>query len=289
MEKAISEGKGRIDQDAAGACFAGVDGFTESRCVGPDPAIDFTALLEACNSVWVGLVADGQACATDLECASGTCNDGAASCGGTCAPTAPPDPPTVGENETCDFQAGPRCDDELVCSEGKCVRLPAENQDCLGAACASGLFCAEGKCVKERAAGESCTNSGFFGAGFASDCRGAQVCKGVGIAIFGAPDPATGTCSTPVGVGGSCAAGTGVVSGCFSDLPCDPADQKCKVPPPAGQPCLTGRCDADAWCDNGTCAAEKANGTACEDDDECVSDSCVEGSCAADSATEACL
>jgi len=90
-----------------------------------------------CDSPFTGHVADGEECATDLDCVSGYCSgDALMSDGtpifGTCA-TAP------GISTPCD---GFECAEGLACVSGTCI---APQPD--GASCTSDPQCASGSCV----------------------------------------------------------------------------------------------------------------------------------------------
>jgi hypothetical protein len=75
------------------------------------------------------------------------------------------------------------------------------------------------------------------------------------------------TCKKLIPLGERCTAG----EFCAQSALCDSTTATCRLPIAAGSPCESHiKCDASTFCSSaGTCEAQKADGDACESDDEC--------------------
>lgn len=74
VEASIAAGKIKFDTSAANACLAGLQGIATPACA--TFWADGVAFPNACDNVFAGTVAQGGACANDLECAGDSiCGD----------------------------------------------------------------------------------------------------------------------------------------------------------------------------------------------------------------------
>lgn len=220
----------------------------QGRCVTPCAALSGLQAGERCRDA---------ATFTELD----RCADGLACIGdeGRCA-QAPPagEPCLLGEcaaDSYCDYNG----------SGATCRRRVGEGANCESAACEVGLACTyvddnsgnyQVRCTRRGKAGEPCSESG---------CE-----EGLGCGI-------DGRC-TPLGdIGSRCD-----VVNCREGLLCDYSVSVCAVPPPAGQPCLSGECARGAYCettDVSLCVAGQPRGTACTGHRQCESGYCPAGFC----------
>ena len=169
-------------------------------------------------------------------------------------------PGTRAVGEACVFPSqcsGLACSAHMTC--GTCGVTAAPGGACdESTQCPGGQDCDAGLCVN----GKDVSNRGMLGAscdpahpcGADSDCSGG-VCTAL---------PAAGAACSPEG---SCAQG----------VFCDDQTQQCRVPPNAGQPCLTylGNmlCAEQAYCVNGNCVALPGPGQPCTPSGACAPDS----------------
>lgn len=134
----------------------------------------------------------------------------------------------------------------------------------LGDTCAQGLQCFE-TCVEIpddvviRAEGEACEPQ-------------TEVCESGSACQPPADDPlGATTCIRLPGAGEPCT--IGCQEGLSCDLPEGATERTCLAPPGAGEPCgsYPDPCAADLFCDSSTdtCTQILAEGTACDDDDQC--------------------
>lgn len=315
MKQKVAAGRVSFDGEAAKKCLDEMKKIDPAKCWGANASAEPVNVELLCATVFKGLVANGDDCYTDDECAAGVCHFGDGACPGTCVAYR-----TVGQS--C-AEAGEECAPGLWCNdEDECVARAGENESCEGSSCAdglvcnaelvcvkpaapgaagadcdpsrpceAGLFCDEnetGKCVARQPAGGECFEGSAWGGG---DCQGRQICTGAGLGMDG---DISGKCSVPQDVGGPCVVADEnawyVVSGCYESLLCDPATSKCVARPKAGQPCVDLDCAWDAYCnDEEICVAQKAAGETCEFDEECSSYFCLEnGTCGDDSGENEC-
>ena len=240
------------------------------------------AQLDACSKIPEGSLGNGSPCASDLQCASGSCSvstgsgAGAGSCG-TCQPA-------IADGAACD--QGGACVPGDTCifsaSGATCQKTPALGD--VGAACATNEACkapnhcalaagaTNGSCAAPVAAGGACVES--------TDCASGLLCTGGNAR----------TCNPPLGAGAACVGGDCAVGyQCDADLTCHavvfvapggtcdgderfcsqgrcPIDQTDTATDPTGtcptiiadgQPCdpasTSAQCDAFAACVGGTC------------------------------------
>jgi hypothetical protein len=248
---------------------------------------------QTCDGAGHCLLASGQACSLDSQCALGHCVDGTCcqdtctaackSCAnafGTCTTNVPkysPDAPGCTGTSTCD-------------GSGTC--LAANGQTCAaGTECASGL-CIDGVCCDSACSDPcmGCNVSGHVGTcwnlpQFAVDlsppnaCVAPNSCDGSGHCRSSGGQ----TCSA----GGECATGF-CVDGVCCDSACTAPCKACNVAPNVGT-CSNlwqyandnnpvNACTGTSTCDgNGSC--KKANGQTCAVGTECASGGCVDGVC----------
>jgi hypothetical protein len=215
-----------------------------------------------------GSLADGAACASDFQCASGecrggdvedddlqcgtcaprgavgaACGSGLASCatGTTCRITSGGSTGTcqalAKEGQACDNLNGPSCDRLLQCDNAskKCIPYPKAGAPCEGI-CAGSLRCIGNTCQLAVEAGGACPTG--------VECGGGTLCNAT-----------TKVCEATkrIAVGGACGSGQ------------------------------VGSCDATSYCSSNVCVARVAAGAACDPKGtECVAYStCLGGVCSA--------
>ncbi|HET7502513.1 MAG TPA: Dickkopf N-terminal cysteine-rich domain-containing protein [Kofleriaceae bacterium] len=229
-ERAVAQGRAAIDVAAFARCLIETSG---ARCN--------TAQLEpSCATRFLGTVGDGDACFTDIECASpgatcvASCSD--ACCLGTCQPR---------------FREGETCTDRHSCEPGlQCHRtcLPGDiGSPCTGDRdCDPGAWCdvKAGTCKAAFAAGSACTNL--------LQCSGNTSCVGLS-----ASNQTPGHCLRISEIGDSCDAF------CYGNLFCD--GQTCQPLPDLDETCssLVPCGGVDTTCSNGTCVLRSGVGAAC--------------------------
>lgn len=262
----VSAGAGRlaVDQIKAQACLDAVAALDPTKCWGVDgstKAVDDAKVL--CESAFVGLVLTGGACYYTKECANGWCDSWDGSCPAKCVPLKQAgdlcqgdeecgsglvcrngmcqSPPPAGEKGASCDPADP-CVAGLRCTiNGKCDDSPAPNgTPCRdNSACAAGSYChrdpsglVQDTCEPRAALGQPCDPRQELLSGV---CEGRTVC--VGTAVFCGGDTSCqkpGICATFSDVGGTCDP-TQTVTGCFSDLVCDPKTSTCVGPSGLGE------------------------------------------------------
>jgi hypothetical protein len=315
LANSLAAGRQRLDAAKAEACIASTAGLDGRACWGTSDVgrTKMTAAVATCLGAVAPAVTAGSSCFDHAECVGGFCD--LTACPGTChAPRANGDACTntnecaaasecLGRDEpkcTPVGATGAACDDtrpcatglecfQSVCAEpfvaepgGNCVR----DANCgVGGLCEGlqvddgGNVLVYGRCKAKGAVGTSCrTAGGFFLV--SPDCAGAQVCAG--LVLAGGSAATDGTCSLPADVGGRCYPASensgGGANGCYLGLFCDPATERCVLPPKAGAPCVDGRCESGAYCDGQTCLPAKKPGEACRESFECGW-SCDDGKC----------
>lgn len=252
-DDAVEAGRLKFNNDKAQECVSALQSARE-EC-------DLQAFTEAssatedergpCAEVNEGLVEEGDACASDAECAS--------------------------EDSYCeiDFE-DPDINEELGTRDGECVGPAGEGDNCDDRPCQDDLAC-----TFDGATGES---SCLALPGLGEPCPNFQCDDGLGCGY----DTATAEyrCQQPAGLGESCAEG-GL---CAVPLLCtyDPVsyEQTCENPPAIGEPCPSFSCEEGAFCNDtasspGTCEAQVEPGGECDPVlfDQCAGDSgyCDEG------------
>jgi hypothetical protein len=210
---------------------------------------------DACNHIFTGTGAMGDACAIDAECSSNHCVT------------------RIG---------GPG-----VCRQGTCgleIALAKIGESCEQQDCDPGAFCnAELMCAALLPQGETCNLN--------SDCDYGLLCLGTPATCKPAPhinDACDGICAE---VNATCSiAGTCVALGrpgdlCTVDSDCMMASQcdttnKCVAFPTRDMACVS-QCSEDSWCQiqsgqtMGVCVAPQANGASCADNRECSTHFCM--------------
>lgn len=222
------------------------------------------------------------------------------------------------DTNTCEFLVGQRtlgqpCSVSDECVEGTycpvggqfgscaaCTLRAADGQDCSNTACREGSDCltvgTSQLCISFR--GDVGGQCGTVVSGL---CRGRLQCVGSTIRTCREPSGLSSTCDPQqtmgptcniylnhvcdngrcvtgnwVGVGGSCAGS----NQCDVNGTCNSSTQVCDALPSAGQPCLSGRCAPDHYCDNGTCRADIVTGAACTATSQCQPNKyCINGTC----------
>jgi hypothetical protein len=252
--------KARYDGAAAKTCLDAI-GALACGDISNAPAV----LADACQAVFMGMLADGERCISDLECgAHSFCSTPPTSspCDGTCTAAGP----LCNADRQC--PSGQACSfaTSTSTSSGSCVALVppgAAGQPCgTNARCQADLTCnPQNTCVAFPQAGASCDpNSGVpF-----PPCEYGLVCAH-------SADMLTMTCMEPAMKGASCQA-SDQCGGMFSSLSCDVTQHHC-VDWAIDGPCSAG-CPYTAYCDQSssppTCKADLPPGSACQQGgDEC--------------------
>jgi hypothetical protein len=261
----IASGKVRFDSASASACIDYANRLYAGPCTRSMIAANTAAVGEnVCDKFLVGAVAEGGACFSSYECASGTCTltDTAClrahqCCAGTCAAATVEPTPIPAGGDCSALLPGQGCVAGAYCVSNTC-RVPSKvaGTACTSALfdCASPLFCAldaaggNGTCQPAAATGAPCNTVSSYG-----------VCDDIPDYC----DKTTATCTPRVGVGGACDAtaancvgyatclgGTCVAmstargacndaSGpsCLGDLECSATTSTCGFPDSASGPC----------------------------------------------------
>jgi len=247
LPESIADGHVAFDAESAVAC---IEAQATYYCDETETLPRVNA--DPCENVWEGLRESGETC-RENECAFGfSCTTGG-DCHGTCNPV---------------MLICPPCEAGEYCSGfgGSCEPLLAAGETCASSAmCRDGLVCdapsmGTGPCVAagSRSEGEACEKSDVCGEGLYCD---SNQCTAYAI----------------VGEGESC----GAAAGCEPELFCLDTTSICEQPGGVGEACVDsiGDCGADLYCDPATdlCAAQKANGTSCDGNFECLSFYCPSG------------
>jgi hypothetical protein len=243
---------GRVDYDAI-AAQEYLDLLSEASC---DGTLALARELEdARKAVFSGNVSMGNPCWTDEECAGGdaVCDtlacDGAGQlcCHGTCKPfrvLAIGDNCPLNSDET-DFRG---CSDDAYCAP------PADD--------GSGEPPMLGICTPRADNGMPCEA--------VDGCQDGLRCN-VGD---------SGTCYQLSGSGGECNPNLGNGSCIRIDEVCGPGMRRCVDAPGPGQPCIQGRCQLHAICQDDTCRARPRAGQPCDGSIPCLGDlNCQDGTC----------
>ena len=291
---AINAGKVIYDAAATAVCFAAM---RETECAllndGPPNA--------ACDEVFTGTVAPGANCYMTEEClgSNAECNDGDCQlqcCLGSC------------EAAAALYES---CADGKRCVEGAhCVTLPTSGQFCqagdLSSPCNSSYECdtalwcdmsgATGSCAADFPANSSCSDDrqcpapqicvgddastgigncaevSTLSAPCDNECFGPYYCHAIGDAI--------GDCRELPGIGGNCA----IANRCAGTLRCNGTTNLCVARVALDGVCqVTNDCELGLICDAdlpggsppGQCKNPVPNSSACDRDDQCVSQICA--------------
>jgi hypothetical protein len=278
--KAAGAACARDRQCQSGACR---DGVCCNRACG--------GACEVCAAI-KGATADG-AC-TPLPsstkpagCGGYACSGGSGACAASCATDA-------------------ACASGYYCDGALCQKTRAQGEGCARAGeCATGLSCADGVCCNAACDGacQACS---------AAHKQSGDATGTCGAAIAGSdpgdrcPNEAPSTCGRNgvCGAGGTCALWAKGTA-CDGGVACDAGAAKGKTcdglgactTDPVGTACAPGLCsaatgctftcatdadcDANGYCDGGSCKARAANGRTCTASPQCASGVCADGVCCA--------
>jgi len=236
------------------------------------------ALTNGCSDVFEGTVALGGDCGWSEECVDGYCSMSDGLCPGTCAAT-------VAAGAAC--SEGAACPAGFGCNGGNCVALATEGQACGG----DNLGCAgiDLNCVGEGADGICRTWDSLLSGAVGAPCSlsTSDFCDpGLACVFEGVTGgAATFICAARVARGAACS--VGFPNPCQDDQFCEVVEGTmgtCADLPSVGEDC-TGTCRGNLRCvayedESRVCVEGGRLGTACTVDDECVSRSCQDGTCA---------
>jgi hypothetical protein len=241
LDAALDAGKVSYNEDAAQRC---IDAYGALSC---DETLLADDALAACAEVLTGRLRSGDVCAFDAECetdhcASPGCSD--ACCPGTCA-----DPiayPGIGDPCTS------LCEDDAYCgADSTCHALLPAGASCdMVSRCERTLYCAgltgagNGVCTPVPHAGEACEGAC---AELGTICSGTCVAAG----LAGDPCELEYDCAQLY----TCTAGV------------------CGDYPGVGMAC-TGQCSGAAFCADGLCVEQRADGADCLYGEECQTHYC---------------
>jgi hypothetical protein len=203
---AVAAGRLVYAPEAAGQCLADT---AAAYCLTPP----FSS--PECAAMFSGLVATGEACTSDFECADrARCRIAACDsqcCLGTCDPPPtgePPDDTRAAIGEACTTHAD--CVDEAYCETDRvCTRMPdAEGQRCLFGCARGDLYCDVDSltCKRFGAPGEVCAHEGRSAPPCRLRPRPGEVCgDGAGACVAAAYCDDEGVCQARGGPGDACA------------------------------------------------------------------------------------
>ncbi len=213
--------------------------------------------------------ADGVTCETGNLCTADICSAGACTRGVDVVTATCPLPDNCHQPGVCEPSTG-ECTYEIQrdgtgCSSGNACKTGERCQTgvCTGGSdviCGTDSTCATYDCDPASGCFTTNTAAGILCA--PTTCQGDQevrtACDGVGSCVAGAPIPcAPYLCN---------AEGSACRTSCASD----------------------SDCQGDAYCDGGTCLEDRAQGTACQRNEQCLSNSCVDGVCCAQASCGTC-
>ncbi len=273
-QASVDAGRLAFDEDAARVCLTAMD---VDNCDG----FDFIAGLADCQNVFAPLAEIGDDCfpaATSSfavggarsECLNGYCATTNEMCPGAC---------TAFKENADPCVASVECGPERYCTDEGCAPRKAAFGECSGDACELGLTCVYppaamlGLCVQRSTVGQACSEEEQCSTGF--------YCI-------------EGTCHSKVATGEACEVSRNCADGerCLDrdgsgptcgppgsdDVPClEPSDclathycpisamRVCTPRVAIGQPCTSGQCETDAWCNSetGECQAQGGEGDSC--------------------------
>jgi len=245
---AIDRGVTRFDGEAAAAC---VDALATQAC-GDDH--------DPCADVLRGVIADGDTCFLDDECASASCSascDPATCCSGTCAPT---------------------------------ITIAVIGGSCADASCAVDAYCtADQRCASRLPIGAVCDPQGYACATDAYCDQATAHCRA--LPVSGGPCASVGSDLTCLSAGLTCNTltsrcqplyvfeGAGCSQGfefCAPYLRCDLSTLRCRLHE-SGDPCSSDfYCGVDQFCENQGCSGKRSLGTVCTSARQCESGACGE-------------
>lgn len=267
LAEAIEDGRVLYDSEQAVACLEVFENLTCKELY------DISHVVWECETIFVGLLEDGEACRADEECAGGWC-DTNSSCPGECSTV-------IAENQPCEYYE--RCEPGLDCVEGVCEPYPEpayEGEECIigFAECAYGLYCDDygtQECKPLGGEGDDCEYDYM--------CQPDKMCLETGCTTVTVIDQVGEECD-PENEGKVCNVLSGLV--CRMDLSEENNPWTvCVEAAKEGEVCmdydnmLMTMCDLkeQTYCDvddTGSCLPKKAEGEECMDDEECLSDWC---------------
>jgi hypothetical protein len=272
-------------------CTNALTGQTTGQCApvtpGTDPQTECNT-NERCNGVADCDYVDGETCTDGTDCLSGYCVNGYCcnsdcttncySCQvsgseGTCTVVGSGDDPDpdCANNERCDGSGSCLKNDGQTCSAGS---------ECLSGHCANG-YCCNSDCTTNC---YSCAISGSEGTCTLvgqgddpdPDCAGNERCDGSGncLLVDGQTCNGNSECLSDICVNGYCCNSTCALN-CYS-CQLSGSEGTCTIVPSGNDPdpdCSSGQlCDGSGGC-------KRADGQGCNNDGQCLSDSCVDGVC----------
>jgi hypothetical protein len=236
-ERAVNQKKASIN----------IPAFTQCLLDTSSAFCDTARSSVACATRYTGIVEDGGACYTDIECASpgATCESKsdctAACCLGTCQPG-------LKEGESC--IGGRACEPGLVC-HGTCLSGDIGTSCQSFRDCDENAWCNDGICTADFEPGAACTNL--------SQCSGETRCLGLSIV-----DSSLGMCLRTSQAGDPC----DLI--CYGNLYCD-GSGTCRDLPKLGQSCSFEPCSGyDTFCSNGKCVQRGDVGATCGSSQSCL-------------------
>lgn len=237
----VEDGTLEFHPEKIDACLAALDLFYScSQTVWSE--LNVEAVLDTCDLVFQGTVAEGGTCFGHSQCGQGACVKDPACvaecCAGQCGapPPAPAPPPKIGE-------------------------------PCDGGACEVGAYCESNTCVAQHVPGHACSGN--------NECKPPAVCDynfAMDTAICRIPVPRGGTCDPEYSL--SCDLTYDICS--FATKTCvrsKPIGQECSV---------DGECSPYGYCANThTCAKRLPKGAKCDEfEANCLGDlQCINGVC----------
>lgn len=188
-----------------------------------------------------------------------------------------------------DCATGGYCDWQAL----SCIAYAQQGESCDGRTCDSELFCDwnTNTCIAAGGVGDGCGKSGYCQEDLFCDYNSAApTCRARAVAGQSCNSvPCAG--DLVCGEGSVCAeappAGQPCLSGrCEEGALCDWNANLCISPPVVGAACPFGECESGAWCDTamvpeGVCSSLVSNGEACTGHGQCESGYCPRGFCEA--------
>jgi hypothetical protein len=246
-----------------------VDGTDQADClVDSDCADGFHCEAESCTADGVA----GQGCDADSDCAEAYhCDAASGQCaadvpaGGQCAADSDCAQGYHCEAGACaeDAAGGQACAEDADCAEGyhcdeaqtQCAADSGPEGPCaVDSDCAQGYHCAGGACVENVGPGGACAAD--------PDCADGYHC-----------DEGAGNCAADQAPGGLCGSDDDCVEGYYC------TDGQCAATVAAGAPCAQeSNCGPGYHCD-AVCTQDVADGAACDESSDCVSDNCSNDTC----------
>ena len=279
---------------ACQSCALGGNGTCGNVPAGPDNVTPNTCMgMSSCDGMGNCKKSNGQACATTLECLTGTCVDGVC-CGVASCPAC--QSCAVPGNGTCgDIPAGPDSITPNTCigfnscdGAGNCKKIDGQTcaamTECLSGNCVDGVCCGVASCPACQSCALSsngtCGNitSGMPDIVAPNTCMGMSTCDGSGKCkkLNGQTCALTSECLTGTCVDSVCCG----VASCLACQSCAlSSDGTCgNIANGMPDTAAPNTCMGTSTCD-GAGSCKKLNGTACGATSECLTGNCVDGVC----------